>query len=35
MNDWDAQSILTLIGGVIGMATLWGVFLWTLGRQKD
>jgi hypothetical protein len=35
MNDWDAQTILTLIGGVAAMLALWGVFLWSLGRQKD
>lgn len=35
MTDWDAQSILVLVGGVIGMVTLWSVFLWSLGRQKD
>lgn len=35
MNDWDAQSIITIILGVIAMTALWGVFLWTVGRQKD
>jgi hypothetical protein len=35
MTDWDAQSIAILIGGIIGMVTLWGIFLWSLGRQKD
>jgi len=33
MTDWDAQSIAILIGGITATITLWGLFLWSIGKQ--
>lgn len=35
MEDWTAQSIITIIVGVAATAGLWGVLLWTMAHTQN
>lgn len=35
MTDWDTQSITTLILGITAVITLWGLFLWSISKNRD
>lgn len=35
MTDWDTQTIITLILGITITISLWGLFLWSIGKDRD